>query len=107
MPKTELRPTVRTSTERRILRYLELAQQRRTLDKELDELKSDIGADLLKADDNTIETDDFTATLVKSTNSRIDKEKLAELGVRPSIIRRATIETPYAYPKVTPKKKSE
>jgi hypothetical protein len=106
MPKLKTETTVRPSVERRILAYLELQQQIKTLAKQADDLKSDINSDLLKADDNTIETDDFKAVLVKSTNSRIDSELLLKLGVTPSIIRRATKETPYAYPKVTAKVKN-
>lgn len=107
MPKTELRSVVRNSVLNRLSTYLALKAQEKALQADIAKLKDKINADLLDAPDNTIEDDEFRATLVKSTNSRIDSEKLLELGVKPSIIRRATVETPYAYPKVVSKKKSD
>ena len=106
MPKLKTEPIVRPSIERRITAYLNLQQQIKELTEQRDALKEPINADLLNADDHTIETDDFKAVLVKSTNSRIDSELLLKLGVTPSIIRRATKETPYAYPKVMAKVKN-
>lgn len=107
MPKTELRPAVRNSVLNRLSMYLNLKAQEKALQADIAKLKEKVNADLLDAPDNTIEDDELRATLVKSTNSRIDAEKLLELGVKPSIIRRATVETPYAYPKVVSKKKSD
>jgi hypothetical protein len=106
MPRTELRPTIRTSVEARLSHWLVLKEQQRQIEAQLDKLKPEVNADLLKAGPEGIETDDFKAVLIESTNSRIDQDLLLELGVKPSIIRRATKTTPYAYPKVTAKKKN-
>lgn len=53
-----------------------------------------------------IETAEFLETEVQSYNSTISAEKLAELGVKATVIEKARVKTPYSYPKVTRKKEA-
>lgn len=67
----------------------------------------DVGAKLLTEANRAggaLESDDWKVTKVDSESSSISKELLLSLGVKPTIIARATKRTPYSYPRVTLKK---
>ena len=83
---------VRGTVENRLMQYLNLKQQQKALAEQIERLKEKVNTDLLEAD-GTIETADFKAILVNSTNISINAEKLLALGVKPSIVRRATVTT--------------
>jgi predicted phage-related endonuclease len=107
MPRTSTAPVISvsltTSVERRITQYLDIKSQIKLLNTQLDVLKERITDDLTTAGPEGIETDDFKASLITGTNTRIDPDLLLSLGVRPIIIRKATKETPYTYPKIVAK----
>lgn len=54
--------------------------------------------------DGAIETDTFVIKAVQSSSSHIDKGALLKLGVKPSIIEKATKHTQYSFPRITKKK---
>jgi hypothetical protein len=66
-----------------------------TLDAKLKPLVDDYGG--------KVETPDWTASLVSAASQHISKEKLLTLGVKPTIIARATTSKEYTYLKVTVK----
>lgn len=88
--------------------HLEVSARLDQLKARKDKLQAEILAQVrAKAGDKgTIDTGDFTAQDVHAENSHISRQALAELGVKPTIIEKATKRTPYTYVKVTRKRAS-
>jgi hypothetical protein len=111
MPRLALDPVVTTLPTVKVSpRLKRLVDQRIELRAQLSALEATletIDADLLRDLDRLggpIATDDWTVTPVESESRHINKEKLLALGVRPTLIAKATTVTPYRYPKVTVKR---
>lgn len=114
MPKTSLatrqvklvRQVLTTGLSPRIFQLVDERTEIKTKLAELqDELKA-IDARLLReADkhDGAIVTEDWTIKAIDATNRSISKEMLLQLGVKPSVIAKATKETPYRYARLFPK----
>lgn len=98
--KAAVTTRVRNLVNSRIEKKLELQR----LEGELKELDESIKAETVKAG-GELDTDDWTVKLIESCSRHIKKELLLELGVKPTIIAKATEEKPYSYPKVTVKNK--
>jgi hypothetical protein len=78
---------------------------------QLDAKKRALDAEILKtikkitkSDDGAIQTADYFVSTVNATNNYVDPQMLLKLGVKASIIKKATKTTPYAYPRITKKK---
>lgn len=92
---TGVSPRVFTLVEQRVEMKAKIA--------ELTEEVKAIDARLLReADkhDGQIKTEDFTVIAVDGTSRSINKEALLQLGVKPSVIAKATVETAYRYARV-------
>jgi uncharacterized protein (DUF342 family) len=100
------RAKLSTSVTDRLDTYISERQQLKsqiaTMQERLDELNSKITPLVDKAG-GTVETDDWKAQTISSESSHIKKELLLNLGVKASIIAKATESKPYTYVKVTPK----
>ena len=97
-------PTVHEKVEQ----YLDLKTTIDRLQLELERVKADLKADAFQAkkEGRILETETHTVMYVESESVHISKTKLLELGVKPSLVAKATTVTPYAYPRVIEKKES-
>lgn len=111
MPKTSLAGKT-TATVRQILttgvsaRVFADVEERAELKAKIATLQEDVKAIdvrlLRHADkhDGEIRTDDFTIKAIDATNRTLSKDMLLQLGVKPTVIAKATIETAYRYARV-------
>jgi hypothetical protein len=74
----------------------ELEAEKKAIDAAMGTFATDAGG--------AIETDRYKVTMVNGMSTKLDKAKLLELGVRPTVIEKATVSTPFTYPKITAKK---
>lgn len=101
------RPSTRLSLEQRLeLRWATYREMKKLKD-ELDRIDKDLLPDLPDPDDVdddevTVESDSCKSRIVASSNSRIDRGTLIELGVSPRIVKKATKSTPYRYVRQDP-----
>lgn len=100
--KTAASVSPRPRVARLVDERIEKRAQLDTLTKEVKELDESILKDTLAAG-APFETENWKAGPVESANYSISKELLLELGVKPSIIKKATKVTPYTYLKITVK----
>ena len=106
------RPVQTTTTKAELL--ASRLQGIRVQIKELEARKDDLGARLLrevkahgiKDTKGNVSMENLSVTLkvIASVNRNIDEKRLLAAGVKPTIIRNATIETPYEYVGVYEKK---
>jgi hypothetical protein len=92
------KPRVARLIDERIEKRAQLDQ----LTKDVKELDATILADVQKAG-APFETEAWKVSEIESSSSNISAELLLELGVKPSIIKKATKRTPYTYLKITVK----
>lgn len=102
-PKLVAKPEIDTLLEDRQIVAAKLSQldaKKRALDAEiLKTIKK-----LTKSDDGAIQTADYVVKIVPAENNYVDPQMLLKLGVRASVIKKATRTTPYSYPRITKKK---
>lgn len=97
-PTVATASTVRPSTLKLLKRCLDLHAQKAQIEKEIKELDAEVLPLIIRAG-GTVETDDWKALKVDSTSTHISKELLLTAGVKPSVIAKCTISTPYSYPR--------
>ena len=104
MSTTKLTLTLRRRLDTLFSRRATLSEQA----KALDEQKRAIDAELLQlteAAGDALETDEWRTSVVRTTRKTLSEELLLKHGVKPTIIAKATVETPNKpYVKVTEKK---
>jgi hypothetical protein len=108
MPKLSQQSKVEYLIKPRVSRLVDerirISQQLEELEKLRDEINGQLLEETIRAG-GSFESDDWKVTKVDSENRRINKDLLLELGVKPSIIAKATSIAKYAYAKVTVKKR--
>lgn len=102
-PQTDVQLVTDTKVEQQLEAYLEVCAQIDQLKARKDQMQADLAKKHAKYGDK-FETEEYLSTQVQSANSHISREELARLGVKPTIIEKATKRTPYSYVKVTRKK---
>ena len=98
VPSTKLAATIDA--------YLSLKAKIAELDEQIAPLKATITEQVSKLG-GKVGNDDWTASIVESENRTISREALLNLGVKPTVIAKATTVKPYAYVKVTKKNGGE
>ena len=73
----------------------------KTLKEELDGLNTEILQMMEAAAVKAVAVGELSVKVISSSNSRIDKHKLLEYGVEPTIISESTVVKEYSYLKVT------
>jgi hypothetical protein len=73
-------------------------------EQEIKELQAKLQVYFTDSDAKTVLSEQCKVTLVQSSNTRLDKQKLLEAGVPAQTIIDATVSTPYQFVKVTPPK---
>jgi len=68
---------------------------------ELDELNKEVLQIMLAANVKAVAVGELIVKVIDSSSSRIDKNKLLDYGVEPTIISESTVRTEYSYLKVT------
>lgn len=100
------KPTVSSKLQTQIDQYLDLKALVDKLQADLSECREELKTSAFKAKraGKVCETATHLVSYVESEHVSISKDKLLELGVKPSVIEQAKSVVPYAYAKVTVKK---
>lgn len=106
LPLDKITPKALTSTKLDALceEYLGVCAKFDQIEARKKALAKDLQEKWHKRHGPKIETDEYLSTDVGSKNTHISKELLLKLGVKATVIAKATKSTPYSYVRVTKKK---
>lgn len=98
---TDFRSLVKSKFAEKVRQSAALAYKIKQLDEEKRKIQAELSVLLKNEDVKTVKVDEIRVTLVESSNSHLDKQKLIAAGVPVGVIQAATVVKPYTYVKIT------